>query len=154
MAKTRQSRFYSRTVKPKLPESAVARRKNFDKHYGGVKRAVQQKWLPFLHVLSSLKPEQRVVLLGHLDHYTRDTLYDLVTRILSSKKLPLQKQIFLRNQIESGCRDHFVKKNVMDALFKNKKSGITKRQALYQIGGGAMAHVLRTAVPMLLSIYR
>jgi hypothetical protein len=109
---------------------------------GGKKSVV----LPLLHVLKSVKPEHRVILLAHLDDPSRDALYEAINRVLKSDKLPARRRRFLKSKLEP-YKDHL--RYLADA----SKSPARKKKRLTQIGGGPMTYVLRDAVPLLLDLF-
>ena len=139
-------RFYSRVHKPTLPTISKLRREKF--------RKVQQRtasrpgrWLPFLHVLNSMKPEHRIILFEHLDDVSRDRIYHLVTRVLTSTKVPMRKRMFLKSKLSDD-------KDTLRTVMNPKKSTARKAAALCSIGGGTMTHVLRAALPMVMNLYK
>jgi hypothetical protein len=107
------------------------------------KRAVV---LPLLHVLKSVKPEHRVILLAHLDDSSRDALYEAINQVLCSEKIPVRKRLFLKSKLEPY-------KGHLRYLADAKKGPVGKKKRLAQIGGGPMTHVLREAVPLLLDLF-
>lgn len=110
---------------------------------GAKKKAVV---LPLLHALKSIKPEHRVIILAHLDDETRDALYEAITHVLRSDRIPFRKRLFLKSKLKPY-------KNHLRYLTSEKRSGEQKKKRLTQIGGGPMAYVLREAIPLLLDVF-
>lgn len=102
--------------------------------------------LPLLHVLKSLKPQQRVILLAHLDDKSRDALYQAIGHVLTTDKIPMRKRLFLKHQLSPHKED-------LRFLCSKRHDSECKRRKLTQIGGGPMAHILRAAVPLMLNYY-
>jgi hypothetical protein len=103
--------------------------------------------LPLLQVLKSMKPEYRVIILSHLDDETRDSLYETITDVLNSDRVPFRRRLYLKSKL-SPYKDHL--RYLAD---RNKNSGYGKKKRLAQVGGGPMSHVLKTAIPLLLNIF-
>lgn len=100
--------------------------------------------LPLLEALKTVKPHFRVILLGHLDDRTRDALYQTVTKVLRAdhdrrSKLRLRKLL--------GA----YKDQLRDLGAESRKSANHKKKTLAQIGAGPMSHVLKSAIPLLLT---
>ena len=110
------------------------------------KKNRKQVMLPLLHVLKSLKPEHRVILLAHLDDVTRDGLYEAIDTVLRSDRLPFRKRLFLKSKLAPY-------KEQLRYLADRKRSSREKRKRLPQIGGGPMSYVLKEAIPLMLSIF-
>lgn len=102
--------------------------------------------LPLLNALQTVKPEQRVILMAHFDDKTRDAIYETITHVLKSEKVPFAKRLFLKAKLSPY-------KNELRFLADKKKGAVKKREKLAQIGGGPMSHVLKAAVPLLLNIF-
>jgi hypothetical protein len=102
--------------------------------------------LPLLQVLKSLTSEQRTIVLAHLDDKTRDFIYETITTVLRSEKLPFRKRAALKEKLSPY-------KNDLRYISDKKKSRAQKKNRLTQLGGGPMAHVLKTAIPMLLNLF-
>jgi hypothetical protein len=113
-----------------------------------VRKPLQSEdFLAFLHVLNSMRPEQRVVLFEHLSDQVRDKIYKLITHILTSRHIPLRKRVFLKNQLGED-------KSVVRVFVNPKASAAQRRMTLCRIGGGPMQHLLRAALPVLLDMYK
>ncbi len=102
--------------------------------------------MPLLHVLRSLKPEKRVILLAHLDDGTRDRLYETISHVLRSDKVPFAKRLFLKSKLGPFKKD-------LRYLADTRRTSTQKKRRLAQIGGGPMTHVLGTAISLLLNLY-
>lgn len=102
--------------------------------------------LPLLDVLKSVKPEQRVILLAHLDDKTRDLLYQTIQRVLTSDRVPFRKRLFLKSKLS----DH---KHDLRFLADRRKSVGAKKRKLAQMGAGPMSYILKAAIPLLLNVF-
>lgn len=104
--------------------------------------------LPVLGVLRSMKPEQRIILLAHLDDPTRDALYRTIGEVLHSDKVPRKRRLTLKGKLEP------YKKELRYLANAKRTSASRKKRALAQIGGGPLSHVLGAAIPLLLDTFR
>lgn len=102
--------------------------------------------LPLLHVLKSIQPQQRQILLAHFDDATRDLLYATIAEVLRSSRVPFQKRLFLRAKLSPY-------KNDLRYLNSPKKTKEQKRKKLQQLGAGPVNHIFRTAIPLLLNLF-
>lgn len=102
--------------------------------------------LPLLHVLKSIKPEQRQIILAHLDDSARDALYQTIGEVLRSDRVPFAKRLFLKSKLGPHRND-------FRYLASPNKSATQKRKKLAQIGAGPMTHLLRTAIPLLMNLF-
>lgn len=107
------------------------------------KRAVL---LPLLAVLKTMKPEHRVIVLSHFDDVTRDAIYEAITHVLLSERIPFRKRLELRRRLRPY-------KNELRGFSDSGKSSTWKKRQLVQMGAGPMTHVLRATVPLLLDLY-
>jgi hypothetical protein len=105
--------------------------------------------LPLLHVLKSLKPDYRVIILSHLDDATRDAIYKTITQVLSSDKVPAKRRLYLKSRL-SPYKNHL---RYLATCKPGKRCQHLKKKRLTQIGGGPMSHVLKTAIPLLLNLF-
>lgn len=103
--------------------------------------------LPLLHILKSLKPDQRIIVLAHLDDKTRDILYQTIVWVLRGKKLPHGSRQYLRSKLKSFQKEF----RYLGDAGKTERS---KKKKLMQIGGGPLKHVLSLAVPLLLDTFK
>ena len=106
----------------------------------------KKELVPLLHVLKSMKPEQRVIILAHFDSHTRDGLYRTITGVLQSKKMSLRQKRSLKKKLLPFKSD-------VRVLTNRGGSSSRKRRKLMQFGGAPMSHVLRAAIPLLLNIF-
>jgi hypothetical protein len=111
-----------------------------------MRRHQKKVLLPFLHVLKTIKPRDRTIILAHLDDVTRDALYETIANVLSTPKLPMRKRLFLKSKLQPYKAD-------LRFLADKKNSSSKKKKKLTQMGGGAIGHVLGTAVPLLLNLF-
>ena len=102
--------------------------------------------LPLLHVLRTIRPEQRVILLAHFDDQTRDALYATIGQVLKSNKVPIRNRLLLKAKL-------FAHKDKLRYLADKKKTSTSKRRKLAQIGGSPMKYILKTAIPLLLNLF-
>lgn len=109
--------------------------------------ARRRAMIPLLSVLKSMRPEHRIVVLAHLDDATRDAIYETITDVLQSDKVPIQRRLFLRSKLADHRSD-------LRYLTDKKRSKIGKKKKLTQVGGAPMYHVLRAALPLMLQLYK
>lgn len=102
--------------------------------------------LPLLEVLKSVKPDQRVIILAHLDDQTRDLLYKTIYKVINSDKIPFAKRRFLNSKLTPF-------KNELRDLGDANKTLFQKKKRLIQVGGGPMSYVLRAAIPLILDTF-
>ncbi len=102
--------------------------------------------IPLLHVLKSLKSSDRVIILAHLDDHTRDAIYKTVSKVLKSKKVPIQNRIHLRDNLCSFKSD-------FRYLMSKDSSPIQKKRKLTQLGGNPLSLILDTALPLMLDLF-
>lgn len=102
--------------------------------------------LPLLNVLKSLKSDDRVIILAHLDDETRDGLYATISAVLKSDKVPIETKLLLHRRL----RNH---REPLSHLISDKTSSKIKKQKLTQLGGGPMKLILQTALPLLLHLF-
>ena len=110
-------------------------------------RSKQKKvLLPLLNTLKSLKSDQRVILLSHLDDKTRDQLYETINAVMTSPSVPMRKRLFLKSKLSPFKTD-------FRFLVNRRAAPASKKRRLLQMGGAPMGVILRTAVPLLLNLY-
>jgi hypothetical protein len=102
--------------------------------------------LPLLQVLKSLEPEQRIIILAHMDDRTRDAIYETITRVLTSDKIPFERRLRLKSELA----DH---KDCFRCLVDKKSGKRERKKKLAQVGGGVMTPVLKAAIPLLLNMF-
>ena len=104
--------------------------------------------IPLLHTLRTLTPQQRVIILAHLDDVSRDQVCEAITNVLTSEKLPMKEKLRLRSELME-YKDH------LRCLTNRKKSSrAAKKKVLLQMGGGPMSRVLTATCPHLLHVYK
>lgn len=106
-------------------------------------RAVQsqiRELLPMLQVLKSMKADDRIILMSHLNDRAKDALYKTVTGLLASDSLPRKKKRLLHKKV-----GHLVN--------GRKRSRTANRKVVVQLGGAPMSYVLRAAVPLYLGLF-
>lgn len=103
--------------------------------------------LPLLNVLKDVKPEQRIIILAHLDNVTRDALYSTINNVLHNDRIAFRKRLFLKSKLKP-FKDEF------RFLADKNKSLARKKKKLAQVGGKPLTHVIRAAIPLLLNLYR
>jgi len=103
--------------------------------------------LPLLETLKKMHPSSRVILLAHLDDQTRDAIYETIMEVLQSDKIPFRKRMYLRTKL-SPFRSEF------RDLIDKKKTSNQKKKKLMRIGGAPMSLVLKTAIPLLLQLFK
>ncbi len=102
--------------------------------------------VPLLHVLRSVRPDHRVILLYHLDNESRDAVCEAVSRVLLSPKVPLKKRLFLKSKLKPYKTD-------LRYLADRTRPSSGRRRRLTQLGAGPLRHVLLTAVPLLMNLF-
>ena len=102
--------------------------------------------LPLLNVLRSIKPEQRQILLAHINDKTRDLIYKTISEVLNSERVPFKERLRLKKNLEPYKGD-------LRYLTHPKKAKKGKEKKLNQIGGGPMNHILKAAIPLLLNLF-
>jgi len=105
-----------------------------------------QELLPLLEVIRSLKDEQRVIVLAHLNDVSLDGIYRAITETLQTERIPIKKRVKLRSQLEPYKNEFRTLSGV------SKGTPRMKKRALMQVGGGPMSYLLKEAVPFLLDI--
>ncbi len=103
--------------------------------------------LPVLDVLRKLKPDQRMILLAHLDDSTRDGLYRTIAHVLKANKVPMETKLRLKRALGPFKKE-------FRYLADKDKPAVRKKKTLAQVGGKPMGLVLKTAVPLLLDIFQ
>lgn len=107
----------------------------------------RKRLLPLLHSLNSLKPDQRMIILAHLDAKTKNDLYQVIRHVLRSKKLPDGSIRYLRTKLHPF-------KETLRHLADEKQPRALKAKSLVQVGGGPLGHILPIAIPLLLDTFR
>ena len=102
--------------------------------------------LPLLNVLRNMTADHRQILLAHLDDKTRDGLYETISHVLRSNKVPFAKRLFLKSKLSPYKKD-------LRYLSNPKRTGAQKRKRLTQVGAGPMSHILKAAIPLLLNLF-
>lgn len=110
-------------------------------------RFPRRELIPLLHVLNTLKPEHRIILLAHFDDKTRDGLYQTIQKVLVSDRMPLRKRLFLKTKLAPYKREFL-------QLARDARSNVKKKKTLTQVGGSPMRYVLQAAIPLLLNTFR
>ncbi len=110
------------------------------------RRKQKTQLIPLLNVLKSLKSDDRVIILAHLDDETRDGLYATIAAVLKSEKVPIETRLALHRKLKNhkDCLAHIV---------SQKTSSKVKKKKLTQMGGGPMKLILQTALPLLLRLF-
>ena len=106
------------------------------------KKKKLQRLLPLMHTLFQLKPQQRVLVLEHLDTEACQSVKDCISHVLRDKSSKSRKKL-----------SPVVKKNkkLLESLLKASfKKGSDKRK-LASIGGSTLTDILSFAIPILLS---
>lgn len=96
--------------------------------------------IPMLQVLKSMKADDRIILLNHMNDRAKDALYKTITTLLTSKSLSAKKRKLLQKKLEPVAK-------------KSPKGVVAKRKALVQLGGSPLSYVLKTALPLYLNLF-
>lgn len=99
--------------------------------------------LPFLQILSEMSPNQRTIILGHLDQKSCETLCSTIRSVVKSTKL--KKQV--KNQLQKHLTPH---KACLRSLCKTKTFP-SQRRSLQKLGGNPLMLILASALPLLLN---
>lgn len=110
-------------------------------------KARPSEMLPLLHILRLMKPQHRVVVMSHFDEHTRENLYDTIDDVLTSDRVPFRKRLFLKSKLS----EH---KKLLRAITNKAKTSGERKKRLLQFGGAPMSHLLTTALPLLLNLYK
>lgn len=105
-----------------------------------------EELLALLHVLKSIEPNQRVIVMAHMDNKTKDGIYKTITRVLKSGKVPIDERILLKKELGPYKKE-------FRYLSDKKKSVRPKTKKLTQVGGGPMTPILKLAIPLLLDLF-
>ena len=103
--------------------------------------------LPLLHILRQIKPEYRIILLAHFDNATKDSIYEVITDILTTEKIPFEHRLKLKKDLSPY-------KNRLQQVVRRKVYSDRDRNKLPQIGGGPMTSLFDSALPYLLDLYK
>jgi geranylgeranyl pyrophosphate synthase len=118
-----------------------------------VKRDIEQqrKLLPFLSALKKLSPDDRIIVLSHLDFKTRDLLYATIVSVLRSRKIPLEWRRKLKQQLAPH------KKELRQISRQYGRGRVEKKERatrhLARIGGESLGVLIDAAIPLLLEIF-
>ncbi len=102
--------------------------------------------LPLLNALKSMKPDQRIIVMSHLDDRTRDAIYRTIDTVMRSKKVPTVERKLLRERLAPH-------KETLRYLTNVEKGPVGKKRRLTQIGGAPLDSVLNTAIPLLMDFF-
>jgi hypothetical protein len=109
----------------------------------GTQHRVQESLLPLLHILAAMKSQDRIVIMSHLDDYTRDKLYVVIGTVLNSKDISSTS----KNRIQLAFKNNAHKKDleyILSDKFKNNHAEKNKR--LLRIAGNPISPLLCTCV--------
>lgn len=81
-----------------------------------------------------------------MDDDTRDGIYETISHVLLSQKVPMVKRKFLKRKLNAY-------KHQLRRVSSDKVSKQNKKRQLVQLGGGPMTYVLNAAIPLLLSYF-
>lgn len=101
--------------------------------------------IPFLQTFKDLRPNQRSILIGHIDDKSCEILYEAIANVLRSPRISDGQRKKLRKILQAH-------KSCLRSLISNKTSRTLKRKKLQQIGGFPLATILATAVPLVLDL--
>ncbi len=111
-----------------------------------MKRKERTIILPLLNALKTMKPDDRVIVMAHLDDKTRDAIYSTIDSVLRSKKVSTVERKLLAQRLAPH-------KDTFRYLINSKKGAVGKKRKLSQIGGAPFNYVLKTAIPLLMDIF-
>jgi hypothetical protein len=103
--------------------------------------------LPFLQVLKDLSPNQRAIILAHIDEASCETIYETVSNVLKNRSVSDTDARKLRKILapHKGC---------LRSLASKRLSSTQKRRKLYTIGGLPLGTILGVGIPLLLNLIR
>ena len=104
-----------------------------------------RKVLPFLQVLRELRPQQRSILLSHIDDESCEMVYEAVANVLKNSKVTSAQ----RRRLKKALEPH---KKCLRTLISNKSSRSAKRKNLLAVGGFPIGMILSAALPLLLNL--
>ncbi len=102
--------------------------------------------LPLIGALKDMRPDQRIIVMHHLDDETRDRLYEVIEHALCDTRLPPRRRTHLRTKLMPHKHDW---RYIIDP----RRPPNMRKKKLLQLGGGPFSHILRAAVPLLLDIF-
>ena len=101
--------------------------------------------IPFLQTFKDLRPNQRGILINHIDDKSCEILYEAIANVLRSPRISDGQKKKLRRALQAH-------KSCLRSLISSKTSKTVKRKKLQQIGGFPLATILATAVPLVLDL--
>ena len=104
-----------------------------------------KKQVPLLQVLKELKPDQRTIILGHLDANGCCAITSCIREVIRNKKLPKKTKNKLRKVLGP-------QKDILRQLISAQK--LSKKKELLPSVGGSLTLLISTAIPILLEIAR
>ncbi len=108
-----------------------------------------RKHLPLIQVLKEIKPYQRQIVVDHLDDDACQSLGFCVSTVLSQGN-----SLINRKQVKCCVKaNKSTIKNIIKSP-KTKKQRQAKKHALAAFGGGPLALILSTAIPLLLNLLK
>ena len=114
---------------------------------GGASKSRLRALLPFLQILKDLSPNQRAIILAHINDSSCEAIYETVSNVLRNKSVSEADARRLRKLLAPH-------KACLRSLVSNRVSGSQKRKKLYRIGGLPLASILAVGIPLLLSLIR
>ncbi len=107
--------------------------------------------LPLLAVLKHLTPDQRQIIIDHLDHAACDSIGNCFTKVMKHQRT--------RGKAKDKKLVALVRENerlISQALVtaKSLRSRVAKRSALAKLGGNPLGFILATALPLLVDLIR
>ena len=102
--------------------------------------------IPLLHVLRKLPPDDRQIILSHLDHKSCGQIENCLSKVLRQKKKMNAKT---REALSACMRNH----SKDFETFFTARSAKTKIRALTRVGGNPLALLLRVGLPLLISLF-
>lgn len=102
--------------------------------------------LPMLQVLKQMKASDRIILLSHLDDYSKDAIQKTISHVLTSDAVPRRKRKLLIDKLAP------YKKRIM-YLNSPRASSVGKRKTVVQLGGDPLGYVLNAALPLFVNLF-
>lgn len=100
--------------------------------------------LPFLQIFKELRPNQRTILLSHIDDRSCEAIFEAFANVLRNDKVSPAT----RKRLKRSLAPH---KNCLRTIINRRASCKTKRKKLQQLGGFPFAAIISAAIPLLMS---
>ena len=110
-----------------------------------VKVSTFKKNIPFLNVIKDLTPDQRIIILSHLDSKSAKTIIQCIKKVLRGRGLKNSQREDLKNRLLP--QKDLLRKIVSEKKLKQKQKHLPKI-------GGSLGLILGTLIPILIDFAR